>query len=133
MYIKLFDIWGESKKILDKREILNNKKNFIRVGEIRWVSIGVNIGKEIDGKGNSFSRPCLIYKKVANGLFLVIPITSKIKDFYGYLPISIKNKENTLCLLHMRSISENRILERMTKLSQNKFIEIKKLIFNFFE
>ena len=44
-------IWPEKKEIIFKR------------GEIWWCSLGFNVGEEIFGKGNKFTRPVLIFKK----------------------------------------------------------------------
>ena len=56
MYIKEFDKWNRVKK----RANDSTTSVFIRAGEIRWISFGVNVGSEIDGKGESFTRPGLI-------------------------------------------------------------------------
>ena len=48
MYFKDFDKWNIVKKRVHTDEI----KVSIRAGEIRWVSFGVNVGSEIDGKAN---------------------------------------------------------------------------------
>jgi len=50
MYFKDFDKWNIVKKRVHTDEI----KVSIRAGEIRWLSFGVNVGSEIDGKGESF-------------------------------------------------------------------------------
>jgi len=52
LYHKDFDGWHPVKKRIESEE----RSIFIRAGEIRWVSFGVNIGSEIDGKGVSFTR-----------------------------------------------------------------------------
>lgn len=60
MYQKLFDVWNSIKKKTDNRHLDFN----VRAGDIWWMIQGVNIGSEIDGKGKSFTRPCLVLKIV---------------------------------------------------------------------
>jgi mRNA interferase MazF len=47
--------------------------------DIWWVSIGVNVGFEEDGKHEKFLRPVLILKKFNKELFLGIPNSDKIQ------------------------------------------------------
>lgn len=56
--VKRFDEWNEVKK---------NTHSFGRVpaikkGEIWWCAMGENVGVEINGKSEVFSRPVLIFK-----------------------------------------------------------------------
>jgi hypothetical protein len=76
LYIKDFDKWNEVKKSINKED----QKIYIRAGEIRWIVFGVNVGSEIDGKGDSFCRPALIVNVSGSATALVIPMSSKIKD-----------------------------------------------------
>ena len=75
MYFKDFDKWNIVKKRVHTDEI----KVSIRAGEIRWVSFGVNVGSEIDGKGESFTRPALVAHVVGAVLALVVPLSTKLK------------------------------------------------------
>ncbi len=72
---KDFDGWNEQKKNVHKEE----KELFFREGEIRWNFVGVNIGREEDGKGELALRPVLVIKKWNKNIFLDIPLTSKEK------------------------------------------------------
>src|SRR3989338_2316862 len=87
MYFKDFDNWNEVKKRVHHEERTVN----IRAGEIRWVSFGINIGSEIDGKGLSFTRPALILHVIGSHLALIIPMSTKVKDIAGYVPFTWKN------------------------------------------
>ena len=75
MYFKDFDKWNEVKKRVHHEE----RKVNIRSGEIRWVSFGVNVGSEIDGKGISFTRPALILHVIGSHLALIAPMSTKVK------------------------------------------------------
>jgi mRNA interferase MazF len=45
--------------------------------DLWWASIGENVGSEINGKSERFSRPVLILRKLAHGFFLVAPTTTQ--------------------------------------------------------
>jgi hypothetical protein len=55
-------------------------------GDIWWASIGENVGSEINGKSRLFSRPVIIFKKLAHGFYFVIPTTSKSKVGSWFVP-----------------------------------------------
>lgn len=128
MYIKDFDNWNNVKKRIQSE----NRTVTIRKGEIRWVSFGINVGSEIDGKGVSFARPALIIHVIGAHLALIIPISTKIKDIAGYVPFEWKDKTNALCIHQMKVVSQKRILSRMGKISENRLNEYKKIIALFY-
>jgi hypothetical protein len=53
-------------------------------GDIWWASVGQNVGSEINGKSRLFSRPVIIFKKLAHGFYFVIPTTTKPKGLQYY-------------------------------------------------
>ena len=129
MYIKYFDAWFKIKKDINKSE----EDISINAGDVRWASLGVNIGSEIDGKGKSFTRPVIILKVIGNNLALILPMSTKLKgDVPGYLKILLKEKEVSVCLSQIRVISQKRIFLRIAKISENKFKNIKKEVNNFY-
>ncbi len=121
MYKKHFDEWNEVKKRIDDGDV----SVFIRVGEIRWAILGCNVGSEMDGKGESFTRPVLVIHVIGKKLALVIPLSTKMKDVPGYILFDWKNKKNSLCIHQMKVISQKRILKRMGKISDKKLEYIK--------
>lgn len=54
-----FSKWNDVKTSLE----LNARKPKISQGQIWWTGVGKNVGSEINGKNERFSRPVLIYKK----------------------------------------------------------------------
>ncbi len=129
MYFKDFDSWINVKKILNEEE----RKVFIRAGEVRWVSFGVNVGSEIDGKGVSFTRPALIIHVIGSNLALVIPMSTKLKDdTVGYIEFEFQNKKVSLCLHQARIVSHKRILSRKGKISGDRLKEVKDKIKEFY-
>lgn len=128
MYIKDFDKWNEVKKQTDT----NSTKVYIRSGEIRWISFGVNIGSEMDGKGNSFTRPGLVLHVIGSHLALVAPLSTKIKDTVGYFPFEWKGITTALCLHQVRVISQKRILSRKGRISEERLKFVKAEVVKFY-
>ena len=121
MYQKNFDAWNVVKKGLDE----NAHSVHIRAGEIRWVSIGVNVGSEIDGKGLSFTRPALILHVIGSHLALIIPLSTKVKPIAGYLPFEWKGRTTALCIHQARVVSQKRILSRKGKIADDRLKAIR--------
>lgn len=47
--------------------------------------MGVNVGREVYGKGSRFARPVLVINVLPNGTFLGVPLSSKIKNKTGFM------------------------------------------------
>ena len=128
MYIKEFDKWNTVKqRIQGETRTIN-----IREGEIRWVSFGVNVGSEIDGKGVSFTRPALILHVIGSQLALVVPLSTKLKDLPGYKPLAFHDRLVSLCFHQMRVISQKRIYARLGKISRTKLNSYKIMVKKFY-
>lgn len=124
MYIKKFSEWFKVKERLNDATPVT----FCRAGEIRWVSFGVNVGSEIDGKGESFTRPALIIHASGTHVALVVPLTTQTKSIKGYLPLEWKQKKNMLCINQMGVVSQKRIFSRLSKISDAKLSQVKEEI-----
>ena|SRR3989338_9533200 len=128
MYFKDFDKWNSVKKRIHSDE----RKVSIRAGEVRWVSCGVNVGSEIDGKGESFTRPMLVAHVVGSVLALVVPLSTKLKEVAGYIPFEFQGKHISLCVHQMRIISQRRVLARKGRISEKRLRQVKSEIRKFF-
>lgn len=42
-----------------------------------WCAVGENVGVEIDGKSEKYSRPVIVLKKHTNRCFTGVPLTSQ--------------------------------------------------------
>jgi len=115
MYIKEFDRWNESKKLIDSRN--ENHISSFRERDIWWCSIGVNIGSEEDGKNTLFERPVLVLKKFNNRMAWIIPVTSRMKNGKYYF-----NFDNEVVLLsHIRFVSVKRFNRFIKRISTYDF------------
>lgn len=123
---KDFDKWNERKK-----EINREKPHYYRERDIRWCSLGINIGFEQDGTSKTHSRPVLIIRGFSQHVCLAVPLTtSKKKNPYHFEIGIIEGKESFAILSQIRLIDTKRLQDRLLILNEDKFKEIKKAIRN---
>jgi mRNA interferase MazF len=119
-FLILMDWWRASVALRNKKS-----KPMFKEGEIWWCSIGMNIGAEIFGKGATFTRPVIIFKKFNSDLFLGIPLTSQQKSGPWYLPIHCADIDSCVILNQARSFDAKRLMGRMATLTDAEFAPIK--------
>lgn len=121
---KDFDKWNERKKEINEEEF-----NFYYEREIRWCSLGINIGFEQDGTSEEYKRPVLIIRGFSRHVCLVVPLTtSQKKNPYHFGIGIIKDQEAFAILSQIRLIDTKRLHGRLAVLDKEKFKEIKKAI-----
>lgn len=103
----------------------------ITEGDIWWCSCGENVGIEINGKNELFSRPVFIYKKLSRLGFIGIPLTSQNKSGSWYVNFSFQEKKQTAVLSQIRTFSVSRLTERMGKLDEIDIRRIKRGVRSF--
>lgn len=118
--MKKYDSWIKFKEILD---ILNIKLPFYEK-EIWWISFGINIGIEINGKGEYFERPAIIIKKFNISHLWVLPI-SRVDNPRNGIHISIKHNllelNSVIVLSQLQTISNERLLRYIGRVSDEEF------------
>lgn len=126
-YIKPYREWNNLKEILDSVDI--PLPFFER--EIWSVCIGVNIGIEIDGKGDNFERPALIIKKFNKNHALILPITRTGEPHKSiHIPLSHKNLDmrSVAIISQMQRISSHRLMHRIGILDIYQFMHVTEMI-----
>ncbi len=110
-----------------KEKLHNNnfKPPLVSEGDLWWVSLGENIGSEINGKSGLFSRPAVIIKKLAHGFYLIAPTTSKAHLGTWYVKVKFTDREIFICLHQIRTIDYRRLSTRMGQMNSNDFALIK--------
>lgn len=103
-YQKDFDGWHPIKKKIES----NRRAPTIKLREIWWCSIGINIGVEQDGKNRLFERPVLVFRKFNSRHFRGMPLTTQIKNY----PFR--------CKIYYRNRSEGHVREAQALLSQTR-------------
>ena len=121
---KDFDSWNKRKK-----EINETSSNFYHEREIRWCSLGLNIGFEQDGTSQTYKRPVLIMRRFSRNVCLIVPLNTSQKENPYHLGIGIiGNKEAFIVLSQLRLVDTKRLHGRLTILDKDKFEEIRKAV-----
>ncbi len=85
-------------------------------GEIWKIKLYPVNGSEQDGV-----RPCIIVSpnsmNKALSTIIVVPMTTQIKDWPTRVEVKLKDKTGQACIEHIRSVSKERFLEKMGKVS----------------
>ena len=112
---KDFKNWIGLKEKLDKipTQVLFKER------EIWWCALGCNVGAESNGKGNRFSRPVVIFKKLTHYSFYGIPLTTKLKEGSWYVTFKQEGLENRAILSQMRIFDSKRLFTRLGTLDTN--------------
>lgn len=106
---KRFDEWMERKRDFHFRGRIPT----INEGEIWWCGVGENVGVEINGKSERFSRPVLIIRKFGRFSFVGIPLTSQSHDGSWYAKFQFQGKDSWAVLTQVRSFSVSRLYGRI--------------------
>lgn len=122
MFIKRFAEWIGLKEKLHKKQ---HEAPHISEGEIWWASVGENVGSEINGKSDLFSRPVIIYKKLSHSFYFVIPTTSQEKAGSWFINFKQHGKVMTACLHQTRPIDYRRLSNKLGELDDKDFKHIK--------
>lgn len=94
-------------------------------GQIWWAAIGKNVGVEINGKSEDYSRPVIIFKKLSRLCFWAIPLTTQPHNGTWYVEFNFKGKQEYAVLSQMRMLSVSRLLNRMGKMSTGDLKKVK--------
>ena len=121
---KNFDNWNKRKK-----EINDEQPNFYRARDIRWCSLGINIGFEQDGTSELYRRPVLVIKGFSRHVCLVVPLTTSTKENPYHLSVGmVADREAFAILSQIRLIDTKRLHDPLGILDQKKFEKIRKAI-----
>lgn len=108
-----------------KLDSLTHRAPHVSEGDVWWASIGENVGSEIGGKNNLFSRPVIILKKLAHGFYFVIPTTTQVKSGTWYVPFKHQSKDMLACLHQSRAIDHRRLSSKLGTLDTADFERVK--------
>jgi len=117
---------------LEKNNIHENKiRLFFHEREVWFLSLGLNIGFEQDGKGKDFSRPIIIVKKFNNEVFWGVSVTGREKSGKYYFSFLMSDKPNTAILSQLRLIDAKRLLYKIGDITPDDFVAIKEKLRQF--
>jgi mRNA interferase MazF len=90
-------------------------------GEIWWCSIGMNVGEEVFGKGATFSRPVLIFKKFTSNSFLGLPLLGYERNGDWCVPIRMSDRVSSIMLNQARMFDRKRLTEKIFTMTESDF------------
>ncbi len=122
MRVKRFLEWIGLK---EKLHLSLQQAPYVSEGQVWWASLGENIGFEIDGKSNQFTRPVIIFKKLSNGFYFVIPLTSRFRLGSWYVSCNLKGMEQIACLHQVRAIDYRRLYSKLGRLDDLEYKKVK--------
>ena len=94
-------------------------------GDVWWCAVGENIGVEINGKSEYFSRPVVVYKKLSHLGFVGIPLTTKKHQGSWYVEFGFQSKKVYAVLSQIRVFSTARLYNRIGRVAEDDFSKIK--------
>jgi len=93
--------------------------------EIWWCHAGENVGIEMNGKGERFTRPVFVFKKYNKYSFLGLPLTIKIKTGTWYVSVHFDGKNQNVVLAQGRVFDYRRLKEKMGELEESESEKIR--------
>lgn len=112
-------------KLKEKLHYSTYKPPMFTEREIWWASIGENVGKEINGKSELFTRPVLIFKKLSRETFMGIPTTSQSRKGSWFVAVSYAGYQVCVILSQARVIDAHRLSSRLGRLDERDFKKVK--------
>jgi len=116
-----YDSWNNKKKNLSTKK----RKILFKESEIWWCSLGMNLGTESFGKGESFQRPVLVIKKLDKESCIGIPLTTRQKTGTWFSEILVFGEKRWAMLYQIRMISTIRFQRRMGFLKKKDLAKVK--------
>ena len=117
---KNFKQWMGVKEKIDADAVIRH----IKEGDIWWSSIGENVGSEICGKGNAYTRPVLVFRKLNGNSFWAIPLTSKKHGGSWYAQIDFNGKKQTAIVSQIQIMSVSRLWRKMGELTNGDYEKV---------
>ena len=112
-------------KLKEKLHNVQKEPPLVKERDLWWVSFGENIGSEINGKSDLFSRPAVVLKKLSRSFYLVAPTTTKKKEGTWYVEITQERKFVYVCIHQIRIIDYRRLSSKLGQIDTNDFAKIK--------
>ncbi|HEY4489355.1 MAG TPA: type II toxin-antitoxin system PemK/MazF family toxin [Candidatus Paceibacterota bacterium] len=129
MFIKRFLEWIGVKQKLEANDY---KPPLVNEGDLWWCAISENVGVEICGKGQNFTRPVIVIKKFGRHAFFRIPLTTKRHEGTWYMPLRYKNINQVVLLSQARFLSYKRLDRKMGELDSEDFKKVKEAFVSLF-
>ncbi len=110
---------------IEKTISLRQSHHVLQRGDVWYAYIGINIGVEINGKGDDLIRPVYVYKVVNKDSFICIPLVSQINIESHRL--CIDGRIGYLSYMQIRALSTKRCIRFLTQLKEDECQNIEAL------
>lgn len=127
-YVKFIRAWCRLKILLWNKQ----SKVVFKQRDIWWCSLGVNLGEEMFGKGEKFTRPVLVFRKFTSNSFLGLPITKQEKQGSWYVEITIHREKRWVMLNQARVLDKKRLTNRIGVLDDADSQKVKERFIEFY-
>jgi hypothetical protein len=108
----------------------NENKILFKEGDIWWTSIWINIWDESCWKWPKFRRPVLVLKKLSSYSCIILPLTTKLKNWTWFQQYNIHWKRYTALLYQVKMMNIKRFESRKGVINLTDFEKIKKKLKN---
>ena len=116
-----FTNWNDVKINLD----LHGRQPKISQGQLWWTGVGKNVGSELNGKNERFSRPVLVYRKLCSNKFMAIPLTSQPHEGNWYIHFIHNDKEQIAVVSEARVMSTKRLYRMIGRIDDADYERIR--------
>ena len=104
--------------------------------EIWWCAVGENVGVEINGKGDRFLRPVIVFKKFSKLSFTGIPTTTqnhtkRSPDWYVHF--RLKGVDEYAAINQIETISSYRLYRKIGELDDEDIRRIRTGLYNLYK
>lgn len=123
---KDFDEWNEVKKRTHEHaECLP----LYQARQVRWCTLGINVGFEQDGTGEGYSRPVLILKGFSRHACLVVPLTTSRKENPYHVSVGVVDGKDAFAIIsQLRLIDTRRLYLHIATVDVATFDRIRKAV-----
>jgi len=115
---KDFDRWNTTKKDLHK---VASRPAFISEREIWWCALGINVGREQDGRGDDFERPVVVLKKLSPDTCMAVPLSTKKKLDRFQSKVTHGSVQGFALLDQIRVLDVKRMRRKIGTVSRREF------------
>lgn len=119
--MKDFDSWNIEKKKMHNEGM----QKLFHEREIWWVSFGVNIGREQDGRGDNFERPIVILRTLSPDTFICLPLSTKKRLPNFQSAVTHEEIHGFALLDQIRVIDSKRLLRKIGTMNLDEFSILK--------
>jgi mRNA-degrading endonuclease toxin of MazEF toxin-antitoxin module len=122
---KDFDGWFPEKKRIHDTE----QHKLYQEREVRWCSLGANVGFEQDGTGVDQQRPVLILKGISRETCYVVPLSTSAKKHRYRLAVGVVDGKEAVALIsQIRLIDTKRLVDKIGFLPKETFGSVRKAV-----